>query len=117
VQAEQAFHRIQSEEAARKPVEPVVEILTVDQVAERLRERVTIEGACKSYRQNLESSPAARDPSAVPRRRASGSGVGSCDRVQQVGWHVRPFQGDEVAGVRELSELDVWQLLAVGLPV
>jgi len=33
----------------------VVEILTVDQVAERLRERVAIEGARKSYRQNLES--------------------------------------------------------------
>jgi hypothetical protein len=37
-QAEQAFRRLQSEEAARKPVEPVVEIFTVDQVADRLRE-------------------------------------------------------------------------------
>ena len=54
-QAEQAFRRIRAEEAARKPVDPVVEILTVDQVAERLRERVAIEGARKSYRQNLES--------------------------------------------------------------
>src|SRR5215207_8390012 len=54
-QAEQAFRRVQSEEAARKPVEPVVEILTVDQVVDRLRERVAIEGARKSYRQNLES--------------------------------------------------------------
>ena len=54
-QAEQAFRRIQSEEAARKPAEVVVEILTVDQVADRLRERVAIEGARKSYRQNLES--------------------------------------------------------------
>jgi hypothetical protein len=54
-EAEQAFRRIQGEEAARKPAEPVVEILTVDQVAERLRERVAIEGARKSYRQNLES--------------------------------------------------------------
>jgi hypothetical protein len=25
-------------------------------------------------------------------------------RVQQVGWHVGSFQGDEVAGVRHLSE-------------
>ena len=33
----------------------MVEILSVDQVAERLRERVAIEGARKSYRQNLES--------------------------------------------------------------
>src|SRR3954452_15010138 len=37
-QAEQAFRRIRAEEATRKRVEPVVEILTVDQVAERLRE-------------------------------------------------------------------------------
>jgi hypothetical protein len=33
----------------------VVEILTVDQVADRLRERIAIEGARKSYRQNCES--------------------------------------------------------------
>ena len=45
-QAEQAFRRLQSEEAARKPVEPVAEILTVDQVADRLRERIAIEGRC-----------------------------------------------------------------------
>jgi len=32
-----------------------VEILTVDQVANRLRNRIAIEGARKSYRQNLES--------------------------------------------------------------
>ena len=44
-QAEQAFRRVRAEEAARKPVEPVVEILTVDQVADRLREWVAIEGA------------------------------------------------------------------------
>jgi hypothetical protein len=54
-QAEQAFRRVQSEAAARKPVEPVVEILTVDQVADRLRERIAIEGARKSYRQSCES--------------------------------------------------------------
>ena len=38
-----------------KPVEPVVEIVTVDQAAERLRERIAIEGARLSYRQNCES--------------------------------------------------------------
>jgi len=54
-QAEQAFRRIQAEEAARKPVEPTVEIVTVDQAAERLRERIAIEGARLSYRQNCES--------------------------------------------------------------
>ena len=32
-----------------------MEIVTVDQVAERLRERIAIEGARKSYRQNCES--------------------------------------------------------------
>ena len=35
-QAEQVFRRLQAEEATR-PVEPVVEIVTVDQAAERLR--------------------------------------------------------------------------------
>jgi integrase len=54
-QAEQAFRRIQAEKAARRPVEPVVEIVTVDQAAERLRERIAIEGARLSYRQNCES--------------------------------------------------------------
>ena len=50
-QAEQAFRRVQSEEASRKPVE----IITVDQAADRLRERMAIEGARLSYRQNCES--------------------------------------------------------------
>ena len=54
-QAEQAFRRVQAEEAARKPVDPVVEIVTVDQAADRLRERIAIEGARMSYRQNCES--------------------------------------------------------------
>ena len=39
----------------RKPVDPVVEIVTVDQAADRLRERIAIEGARLSYRQNCES--------------------------------------------------------------
>jgi hypothetical protein len=38
-----------------KPVEPVVEVVTVDQAAERLRERIAIEGARLSCRQNCES--------------------------------------------------------------
>ena len=59
-EAEQAFRRIQAEEAARKPVEPVVEILTLDQVADRLRQRIAIEGARKSYRQNCESCSASQ---------------------------------------------------------
>ncbi|WP_028065793.1 tyrosine-type recombinase/integrase [Solirubrobacter soli] len=54
-QAEQAFRRVRADEASRKSPEVVVEILTVDQVADRLRERVAIEGARKSYRQNLDS--------------------------------------------------------------
>jgi hypothetical protein len=54
-QAERAFRRIQAEEASRKPVTPVVETVTVDQAADRLRERITIEGARLSYRQNCES--------------------------------------------------------------
>jgi hypothetical protein len=54
-QAEQAFRRIQAEEAARRPVDPVVEIVTVDQAADRLRQRIAIEGARLSYRQNCES--------------------------------------------------------------
>jgi hypothetical protein len=54
-QAEQAFRRVRAEEVARKPVERVVEILTVDQVADRLRERIAIEGARKSYRENCQS--------------------------------------------------------------
>jgi len=37
--------------ASRKRVDPVVEVLTVDRVADRLRERVAIE----SYRENCES--------------------------------------------------------------
>jgi hypothetical protein len=49
------MRRVQAEEAARRPVEPVVEIITVDQAAERLRERITIEAARLSYRQNCES--------------------------------------------------------------
>ena len=56
-EAEQAFRRIQAQEAAKGPRESVVvqEIVTVDQAAERLRERIAIEGARLSYRQNCES--------------------------------------------------------------
>ena len=54
-EAEQAFRRIQAEEASRKLVDPVVEIVTVDQAADRLRERIAIEGARLSYRQNCGS--------------------------------------------------------------
>src|SRR4051794_21729747 len=54
-QAEQAMRRLQAEHAARRPIEPVVESVTVDQAAERLRERIAIEGARLSYRQNCES--------------------------------------------------------------
>ena len=54
-QAEQAMRRLQADDAARRPIEPTVEIVTVDQAAERLRQRITIEGARLSYRQNCES--------------------------------------------------------------
>jgi hypothetical protein len=43
---------VDAEDAARRPIEP---ILTVDQAAECLRERITIEGARLSYRPNCES--------------------------------------------------------------
>jgi hypothetical protein len=53
-QAEQAFRRIQAEEAARRPAEPVVEILTVD----LLRERIAIERlGCVWARQPSPSLP------------------------------------------------------------
>ncbi len=56
-QAEQAFRRIQAAEAAARPSErdAVPEIVTVDQATELLRDRLTIEGARLSYRQNCES--------------------------------------------------------------
>jgi len=38
-------------------------------------------------------------------------------RVQQAGWHVGSFQGDEVAGVRHLGESGGGEQLPVGLPV
>jgi hypothetical protein len=38
-------------------------------------------------------------------------------RVQQVGWHVGSFQGDEVTGVRHLSEIGAGEQLPIGLPV
>jgi len=53
VQAEQAMRRLQADDAARRPIEPTVEIVTVDQAAERLRERIAIEGA----RLSLPRSP------------------------------------------------------------
>ena len=46
-----------------------------------------------------------------------GSADRSGDRVQQVGKHVRPFQCDEVAGLRDLVELGVGKQSPVGLPV
>ena len=70
-EAEQAFRRIQAEEAARKPVEPVVEIVTVDQAADRLRERIAIEGARLSYRQNCESMQRVHISPALGRRRVA----------------------------------------------
>jgi integrase len=54
-QAEQAMRRLQADDAARRPIEPTVEIVTVDRAAERLRKRIAIEGARLSYRQNCES--------------------------------------------------------------
>jgi integrase len=70
-EAEQAFRRIQAEEATRKPVDPVVEILTVDQAADRLRERVAIEGARLSYRQNCESMQRVHISPALGKRKVS----------------------------------------------
>src|SRR3954453_21072030 len=53
-QAGPAMRRLQTEDAARRPIEPVVEIVSVDQAAERLRERITIEGARLSCGHNCE---------------------------------------------------------------
>jgi hypothetical protein len=39
------MRRVQAEDAARRPVEPIVELVTIDQAAERSRERIAIEGA------------------------------------------------------------------------
>src|SRR3954462_2773335 len=80
-EAEQALRRIQSEEAARKPVEAVVEILTVDQVAERLRERVAIEGARKSYRQNLESMQRVHVSPALGKRKIAAVSTEDVERL------------------------------------
>ncbi len=49
-QAAQAMRRLQAEDAARRPIEPVVEIVTVDLAAERLRERITIEAPASPTR-------------------------------------------------------------------
>jgi hypothetical protein len=68
-QAEQAFRRMQADEASRNPVDPVVEIVTVDQVADRLRERIAIEGARLSYRQNCESMQRVHISPALGRRK------------------------------------------------
>ena len=70
-QAEQAFRRLQAEEAARRPIEPVVEIVTVDQAAERLRERIAIEGARLSYRQNCESMQRVHVSPAIGKRKVA----------------------------------------------
>jgi hypothetical protein len=43
------MRRLQAEDAARRPSKPIV---TVDQAVECSRERITIEGARLSYRQN-----------------------------------------------------------------
>ena len=67
-QAEQAFRRIQSEEASRKLVDPVVEIVTVDQAADRLRERIAIEGARLSI-----GRTASRCSGCTSRRRSAGA--------------------------------------------
>src|SRR3954467_8704845 len=80
-QAEQAFRRIQSEEAARKPVEPVVEILTVDQVADRLRERIAIEGARKSYRENCQSMQRVHISRAMGKRKIAAVSTEDVERL------------------------------------
>jgi hypothetical protein len=70
-QAEQAFRRVRAEATSRKPVEPVVEILTVDQVADRLRERIAIEGVAHGGHSETSGKPATATASALPRRSTS----------------------------------------------
>ncbi len=54
-QAEQAFRRVQAEEAQRRPADPIAETVTVDRAADLLRDRLAIKGIRLSYRENCES--------------------------------------------------------------
>src|SRR4051812_28621093 len=80
-QAEQAFRRVRAEEAGHKPVEPVVEILTVDQVADRLRERIAIEGARKSYRENCASMQRVHISPALGKRKIAAVSTEDVERL------------------------------------
>jgi integrase len=68
-QAEQAFRRVRAEEAAAAMPEPIVERLTVDEVADRLRERLVIEGARRSYLENCASMQRIHISPALGRKR------------------------------------------------
>ena len=70
-QAEQAFRRIQAEEASRKPVEPVVGDRHGRPGGRRLRERIAIEGARLSYRQNCESMQRVHISPAIGKRKVA----------------------------------------------
>ena len=54
-QAERVFRKLQAEEATKSRLRARREALTVDDVADAFRERLAIEGARTSYRQNCES--------------------------------------------------------------
>lgn len=72
-QAEQALRRVVAEEAAKLPSERRLykEVVTVDQVADLLRERLEIEGARRSYRQNCESMQRVHVSPALGKRRVA----------------------------------------------
>src|SRR3954452_2926296 len=80
-QAEQAMRRLQAEDAARRPIEAIAEIVTVDQAAERLRERITIEGARLSYRQNCESMQRVHVSPAMGKRKVASVTTRDVERI------------------------------------
>ena len=59
----------------------MVEILTVDQVADRLRERIAIEGARKSYRQNCESMQRVHISPALGKRKIAAVSTEDVERL------------------------------------
>jgi integrase len=68
-QAERAARRLIEGEALRRPPEPVRRSLTVDEVADELRDRIALEGARLSYRQNCESMQRIYVSPAIGKRR------------------------------------------------
>jgi hypothetical protein len=69
-QAERAARRLIEAQAAHRPSEPTRRSPTVDEVAGELRDRIALEGARLSYRQNCESMQRIHISPAIGKRRA-----------------------------------------------